>query len=125
MAVEDAATNPAVTPKKIQKLHERGITAMLGPMTSSNAQDVREYADQNDMLVSSCCSSDPTLAVAGDSVYRLAPDDSGLGSAMGRLAEYGGTEAPVPICRSESMATGCGGLLPTTMSSGAAPCMRV
>lgn len=106
MAVEDTATDPAVALKKIQKLHETGITAVLGPVTSSNVQGVKEYADQNGMLVFSCCSSAPALTVAGDSVYRLAPDDSYLGSAMGRLAEYSGIEALVPIWRGEEYGDG-------------------
>ena len=106
MVVEDTATDPAVSLEKVEKLHEEGIVAMLGPMASDNVQGVKEYADQSGVLIFSCCSSAPALAVAGDSVYRLAPDDSGLGSAIGRLAEHNGIEALVPIWRGEAYGDG-------------------
>jgi serpin B len=102
MAVEDTATDPGVALEKIQKMHQAGITAVLGPMTSGNVNGVKGYADQNGMLVLSPTSSASSLAIPGDSVYRLVPDDSVSGSALSRLAEHMGVEALVPIWRGDT-----------------------
>lgn len=106
MVVEDTATDPAVALTKIKTLHETGITTILGPMASANVKSVKDYADHNDMLILSCCSSAPELAVAGDSVYRLVPDDMGTGAAVGKLLVDSGIEALVPIWRGEALGDG-------------------
>ena len=106
MVVEDTATDPDVALEKIRKLHQAGITAILGPMTSGNVNGVKEYSDQNGMLVLSCCSSATSLAISGDSVYRLVPDASVSGSALSRLAEHAGVGALVLIWRGDTHGDG-------------------
>ena len=102
LSVEDTATNPDIALEKIQKLHQTGITSVLGPSTSSNVDGIKEYADTHGMLVLSCCSSAASLAIAGDSIYRLVSDDSGSGYASARLAEHVGIKALVPIWRADT-----------------------
>ena len=109
--VEDTATDPAVALGKIQKLHRAGITAVLGPMTSGNVDGVRGYADRNEMLVLSPTSSAASLAISGDSVYRLAPDDSVSGSVLSGLAEHMGIKALVPIWRGDTYGDGLWGVI--------------
>ena len=106
MVAENTATDPAVALTKIKALHEKGITTILGPMASANVERVKDYADHNDMLVLSCCSSAPELAIAGDSVYRLVPDDMGTGAAVGKLLADSGIEVLVPIWRGETLGDG-------------------
>lgn len=106
MVSEDTATNPEVAHDGIQTLHKKGITTVLGPVTSANVGAVREYVSQNDMLALSCCSSAPSLAVPGDGVYRLVPDDSGQGLALGKLLTENGIEALVPIWRADAYGDG-------------------
>ncbi len=106
MAVEDTATDPDVALKMIKKLHQDGITAVLGPLTSGNVNGVREYADQNGMLVLSPTSTAASLAIPGDNVYRLVPDASVLGSALSRLAGHMGVEALVPMWRGDTHGDG-------------------
>ncbi len=106
MAVEDTATDPDVALEKIQILHRAGITAILGPMTSGNVDSVKIYADQNGMLVLSPTSSAASLAIPGDSVYRLVPDDSVSGAVLSKLAEHVGVGALVPIWRGDTYGDG-------------------
>ena len=106
MAVEDTATNTDVALEKTRQMHESGLTVVAGAMTSASVDAIKGYADDNDMLVVACCSTAPSLAIAGDSIYRLAADDSGQGIALARLIEAGGKEAIVPIWRGDTYGDG-------------------
>ena len=106
MVIEDTATDPDVALKKIQKLHQAGITAVLGPMTSGNVNGVKGYADQNGILVLSPTSSATSLAIPGDNIYRLVPDASVSGSALSRLAGHMGVDALVSIWRGDTHGDG-------------------
>ena len=74
--VEDTETKPTASLEKAQLLNSKGVKLIIGPAGSGNVLSVKPYADQNNMLILSCCSTSPTLAIPGDSVFRLAPDDS-------------------------------------------------
>ena len=99
--VEDTETKPTASLEKAQLLNSKNIKLIIGPAGSGNVLSVKPYADQNNMLVLSCCSTSPTLAIPGDSVFRLAPDDSVQGLALARLIESQGIEALVPIWRQD------------------------
>ena len=101
LVAEDSETRPDAALRKVQALSSKGIEIIIGPETSSNTQQVKPYADTNDMMLISCCSSSPTLAIAGDSVFRLVPDDSKQGVALGRLLSDAGIEVAVPIWRGD------------------------
>ncbi len=97
LVVEDNTTLPTVSQEKIQALHAKRITSIVGPIGSDNVLNVKGYADRSNMLIISCCSTSPTLAIANDSVYRLAPSDDNQGAAISKLLEASGIEAVVPI----------------------------
>ena len=99
--VEDTETKPTASIEKAQLLNSKGIKLIIGPAGSGNVLSVKSYADQNNMLILSCCSTSPTLAIPGDSVFRLAPDDSVQGLALANLIEREGIEAVVPIWRQD------------------------
>ena len=101
LAIEDAGADPATALEKVRTLHSRGIGIILGPDTSSRTAQIKPYADANDMMLVSCCSTAPSLAIPGDSVFRLFLDDSKQGAAMGKLLESEGIGAVVPIWRGD------------------------
>lgn len=101
LAIEDAGADPATALEKVRTLHSRGIGIILGPDTSSRTAQIKPYADANDMMLVSCCSTAPSLAIAGDSVFRLFLDDSKQGAAVGKLLESEGIVAAVPIWRGD------------------------
>ena len=106
MVVEDTTTAPKVAEEKVQALHAKKITSFVGMVTSGSVQQVKNYADQFDLLIMSCCSTAPSLAIAGDSVYRLVPDDLNQGAATGKLLEHSGISAVVPVWRGDSYGDG-------------------
>jgi branched-chain amino acid transport system substrate-binding protein len=106
MTSEDSATSPVIALEKLTSLNAKGIKMIVGPETSSNIRNMKGYSDSNNMLLVSCCSSAPSLAIPNDSVYRLVPDDSNQGTALSKLIQHEGIEVLVPIWRADTWGDG-------------------
>ena len=106
MISEDSATNPVIALEKLTSLYAKGVSTVIGPETSSNIRNVKGYADSNNMLLVSCCSTAPALAIPNDSVYRLVPDDTNQGTALGKLLRHEGIEVMIPVYRGDTWGDG-------------------
>jgi len=106
MTSEDSATSPVIALEKLTSLNAKGIKMIVGPETSSNIRNMKGYSDANNMLLVSCCSSAPSLAIPNDSVYRLVPDDSNQGTALSKLIQHEGIEVLVPVWREDTWGVG-------------------
>jgi len=106
MISEDSATNPVIALEKLTSLNAKGIKIVVGPETSSNIRNIKGYADSNNMMLISCCSSAPALAIPNDSVFRLVPDDSNQGSAIAKLMQHEGIDVLVPVWRGDTWGDG-------------------
>ena len=106
MVSEDSATSPVIALEKLSALNAKGIGIVVGPETSSNIRNIKGYSDSNNMLLVSCCSSAPALAIPNDSVFRLVPDDSNQGTALAKLIQHEGIEVLVPVWRGDTWGDG-------------------
>ena len=106
MTSEDSATSPVIALEKLSALNAKGIGIVVGPETSSNIRNIKGYSDSNNMLLVSCCSSAPALAIPNDSVYRLVPDDSNQGTALSKLIQHEGIQVLVPVWRGDTWGDG-------------------
>ncbi len=106
MISEDSATNPVIALEKLSSLNAKGIGIVVGPETSSNIRNIKGYSDSNNMLLVSCCSSAPALAIPNDSVFRLVPDDRNQGTALAKLIQHEGIEVLVPVWRGDTWGDG-------------------
>jgi len=106
MTSEDSATSPVIALEKLTALNAKGIGIVVGPETSSNIRNIKGYSDSNNMLLISCCSSAPALAIPNDSVFRLVPDDSNQGTAISKLIQHEGIEVIVPVWRGDTWGDG-------------------
>jgi len=106
MVSEDSATSPVIALEKLSALNAKGIGIVVGPETSSNIRNIKGYSDSNNMLLVSCCSSAPALAIPNDSVFRLVPDDSNQGTALGKLLQHEGIEVLIPVWRGDTWGDG-------------------
>ncbi len=106
MTSEDSATSPVIALEKLTALNAKGIKIIVGPETSSNIRNIKGYSDANNMLLVSCCSSAPALAIPNDSVYRLVPDDSNQGTALSKLIQHEGIKVLVPVWRGDTWGDG-------------------
>ena len=103
---EDTATNPVQALDKIQNLRAKNIELVMGPETSSSTSSVLQYADNNNMIIFSCCSTSPALAIPGDNVFRLVPDDRQQGKALATLLKNEGIENLITVWRGDTYGDG-------------------
>jgi len=106
MVSEDSATSPVIALEKLSALNAKGIGIIVGPETSSNIRNIKGYSDSNNMLLVSCCSSAPALAIPNDSVFRLVPDDTNQGTAISKLIQNEGIEMLIPVWRGDTWGDG-------------------
>ena len=104
--IRDSATSPSVTYEHISFLNRNNITTVIGLVASENIRNIKDYSDANNMLLVSCCSSAPALAIPNDSVYRLVPDDSNEGAALAKLIHHEGIKVIVPVWRDDIWGNG-------------------
>lgn len=101
LLVEDTQLQPAVALDKLKGLAGKGVKVAIGPMSSSEVEAVKGYADQQGILIISQSSTAPSLAVPGDNVFRFAPDDAHQAQAISRLMWEDGIRTVVPLVRSD------------------------
>ena len=106
MLTEDTATNPVQALEKVQALHSRDVSIVNGPLTSSNIRNIKGYTEANDMLIFGCCSTAPSLAVPGDSIFRLVPNERTQMGIAARVAVSDGIEALIPVWRGDAWGDG-------------------
>ncbi|RNJ75783.1 MAG: ABC transporter substrate-binding protein [Nitrosopumilus sp. D6] len=101
IVAKDTQSDPETALEKIEELDMEGIKLVSGPETSASITNIMEYTAENDMLLFSCCSTAPSLAIPGDNVFRLITDDTKQGLVFSKLLEHEGIEAIVPVWRGD------------------------
>ena len=62
-----------------------GMKYFVGPSTSGNSGRVLEFANENNLTLISPSSTAPSLAIAGDALFRLVPNDAAQGKIIGDI----------------------------------------
>jgi branched-chain amino acid transport system substrate-binding protein len=101
LIIEDTESNPAVAIEKIMKLKESGVILVIGTDSSTELEAVKPYADENGVILISHGSTAPSLAIAGDNIFRLLPDDTHQAEALAALMWKDGIKAIVPVWRGD------------------------
>jgi branched-chain amino acid transport system substrate-binding protein len=100
--IEDTALTATIAAAKIRQLHQRGAQIVIGPQSSSEAAAVLPYANENGIVVISQGSTASSIAIPGDHLFRLAPNDKLEGVAQAALMRADGIETVVPIWRNDA-----------------------
>ncbi len=106
LIIEDTKTNPSIALEKLHDLAEKDIRIVIGPSSSAELLALKKYADDNDILLISPSSTAPSLAIPGDNVFRLVPDDSNQGKAIATKMWNDGIRVVVPFWRTDSYGNG-------------------
>ncbi|HWQ19594.1 MAG TPA: ABC transporter substrate-binding protein, partial [Methanotrichaceae archaeon] len=101
LTAEDTATDPATALMKLEKMNKNGMRLVIAATSSSELEAIRDYADANGIIVIGTASTAPSLAIPGDNIIRLVPDDSNQGKAMAELLRLENISAIVPIVRGD------------------------
>jgi branched-chain amino acid transport system substrate-binding protein len=99
--IEDTRLTATVAREKIAALHDRGARFVIGPQSSSEAGAVLAYANEHGIVVISQASTAASLAIAGDHLFRLAPNDRLEGLAQAALLQADGIDTIVPMWRDD------------------------
>jgi len=99
LMIEGTGLDPAVALEKIQLLAASELHVVIGPESSAEVETIAPFANANDMVVLSHCSTAPSLAIPGDNVYRMVPSDLHQASAIAGLIFGAGYRAIVPMWR--------------------------
>jgi ABC-type branched-subunit amino acid transport system substrate-binding protein len=101
LVIEDTKTDPNVAREKLMDLASKGIRIVIGPSTSAAVAAVKEYADENGILIVSSSSTAPSLAIPNDNVFRFVPDDTYQAEALAKKMWDEGTRVVIPIWRTD------------------------
>src|SRR5690606_12937335 len=100
--IEDTELDPAKALEKLKSLKAQGVQIVVGPQSSAEVNAIKSYADSNDILIISQSSTAFSLAVPGDNIFRLCPDDIHEGEAVANLMYSDGITAAVSISRNDA-----------------------
>jgi len=99
--IEDTQTDTVVALQKLMSLKNKGVQLVIGPYSSASVKAVKDYADQNNILVVSPSSVATSLAIPDDNIYRLVPSDNSQGQAITALLNDDSIEMIIPIVRDD------------------------
>jgi branched-chain amino acid transport system substrate-binding protein len=99
---EDTGLVPATALARLTSMASDNISYAIGPQTSSEAAAVRDFANTHNIIVVSQGSTASSLAIAGDNLFRLAPNDKLEGAAIAGLMRADGFDTVVPIWRADA-----------------------
>ena len=102
----DTKLTPAIAATQLPELVSRGANFVIGPQSSSEAAAIREYANANNVILISQGSTAGSLALPGDNLFRLAPNDNLEGQAMAALMRADGIDTLLPMYRNDVGNTG-------------------
>lgn len=99
--VDDQADASSVLTKVKQLHEEKGYNVIFGINTSSAMKALKQYADQEDVLLVSNSSTSSELAVVNDNIYRFVPSDNLMAKASSKLAKYHELDCIIPVSRND------------------------
>jgi branched-chain amino acid transport system substrate-binding protein len=99
LVVADAGGDAEVALRELRRLARLGVRVVVGPQSSAEVAALRVEARRLGVLLVSQGSTAHTLAIGGDNVFRLVPDDVREAEALDALLERDGITAIVPVWR--------------------------
>jgi branched-chain amino acid transport system substrate-binding protein len=99
LSVVDTKADPTTAQEKLTAFHEQGIKTVIAAGSSRELQAMKDYADDNGVLLVSSSSTASTLAIPGDNIYRLVTDDTHQGEAMEHVLASRNISVIVPMAR--------------------------
>jgi branched-chain amino acid transport system substrate-binding protein len=101
LVIEDTHTDPVFGIKGLKDLASKGIRIVIGPSTSAELEAIKDYANNNGIILLSPSSTAPLLAIPGDNIFRLVPDDTHQAEAITTQMWKDDIRVVVPIWRTD------------------------
>ena len=101
-SVKDTVLEPNLALELLKEFLDSGTNLVIGPMSSAEVSVIKDFADSNDMIIVSQSSTAGSLSIAGDNIFRFAPDDSQEDRAITELMLHDGIDSIIPIFRDDA-----------------------
>ena len=101
LITEDSGTDPVKAVRGLQNLSQSEIKVVIAATTSAELAAIKDYADENGIIIIGTASTAPSLAIPGDNLIRLVPDDTNQGFAIAKVIRMKKISAIVPITRGD------------------------
>jgi branched-chain amino acid transport system substrate-binding protein len=99
--IADTKLDPDLAAAALQDFAHDGVRVVVGPQSSAEVRAIKPIAEQRGVLSISQGSTAHSLAVPGDNIFRLCPDDEHEGPAIAALMLADGKQAIVGISRAD------------------------
>ena len=101
IVIEDTKLDPPTALAQAQAMAAQGVRVVVGPQSSAEVRALKPWVDANGVVLISQGSTASSLALAGDNVFRLVPDDVREAEALVALLAADGVQAVVPAWRTD------------------------
>jgi branched-chain amino acid transport system substrate-binding protein len=101
LLVRDTHLDPSRALDAIRDLDQRGVKIVIGPQSSSEVAEIKQFADAHNILVISQGSTASSLAIPGDNIFRFCPNDTREAEALVALLRHDGIRAIAPLWRND------------------------
>ena len=101
-SVKDTVLKPELALELLKEFLDSGTKLVIGPMSSAEVSVIKDFADSNDIIIVSQSSTAGKLGIAGDNIFRFAPDDGLEGEAITALLLRDGIDSIIPIFRDDA-----------------------
>lgn len=101
LVILDTKSDPETARTGLMNLSAQGIRVVIGPGGSAELAALKEYSDQNGILIVSTMSTATDLAIAGDFIFRFIPNDTHQADATAFYLGKDGIEAILPVWRGD------------------------
>ncbi len=100
--VKDTGLDPEAALQKLMELNDSGVKLVIGPISSAEVAVIKDFADDNAILIVSQSSTAGSLSIAGDNIFRFVPDDSQEAVAIATLMKRDGIDTIIPVFRNDT-----------------------
>lgn len=100
LTVADSGSDPDTVLRKARALHEQGVRIFIAG-SSAEIEALREWSTEVEAVILSYSSTSPSLAVAGDNVFRMVPNDLQQAKAIAALLVSENIYGIVPVYRDD------------------------
>ncbi|WP_048056294.1 ABC transporter substrate-binding protein [Methanocaldococcus fervens] len=110
--VEDTKSDPKVCLDKMQALHAQGINFYLGPRSSAEVKNAKNFVNSNKLVIISSASTAPPEIIGCTTpeekkyIFRFTPTDDFQGNAIGDVAKELGLKNVIVIYRKDAWGDG-------------------
>ena len=107
----DTQSDKDICLEELMSLKQQGINLVIGPFTSSELSNVREFAKENSMILISPSSVARSISLSNDYIFRMASDDSYQTEAMLQLLNRDNIKSIILIWRDDVWGNDLAGLV--------------